>query len=367
MFKVGEKSESVYCGRDGAEAETYRRRPFMNKRSIQIQETLYCGIDVSAKTLTVAIQRVGKPIEQNSFTNNQIGHRALIVWLLKAKSPVRVSLEATGIYSLDLAFALKAADGIEVAVINPKVANRFAQTIRRSKTDAADAEVLAEYARRMPFTAWAAPSPGSMRLRSIVRHVESLSVQSAQNQNRLHAANGSASTPGCIVQDLKRSVASLERRILKLRREAITLVRQDDLLRKRFDLLLSIPGIAQVSATQLLAELSTLPSDLTVREWVAHSGLDPSHEISGSSVRKASRISRAGNRHLRRALYMPALVASRCDPHAKAFFEGLLARKKARLQALIAVARKLLHAIFGIFRNGLKYEGAKLFPRITLT
>ena len=77
----------------------------------------------------------------------------------------------------------------------------------------------------------------------------------------------------------------------------------------------------------------------------------------------ASRISRAGNRHLRRALYMPALVGSRCDPHAKAFFENLLARKKARRQALIAVARKLLHAIYGIFRSGLKYEGTKLFPQ----
>jgi transposase len=64
---------------------------------------------------------------------------------------------------------------------------------------------------------------------------------------------------------------------------------------------------------------------------------------------------------------MPALVASRCDPHAKAFFEGLLARKKARLQALIAVARKLPHAIYGIFRSGVKYEGAKLFPIITLS
>jgi transposase len=84
-------------------------------------------------------------------------------------------------------------------------------------------------------------------------------------------------------------------------------------------------------------------------------------------VRKASRLRRAGNRHLRRVLYMPALVASRCDPHAKAFFEGLLARNKARLQALIAVARKLLHAVYGIFRSGLKYEGTKLFPRITLS
>jgi hypothetical protein len=54
---------------------------------------------------------------------------------------------------LDLAFALDAAEGIEVAVLNPKLANRFAQTIRRSKTNAADAEVLAEYAHRMPFTA----------------------------------------------------------------------------------------------------------------------------------------------------------------------------------------------------------------------
>jgi transposase len=328
---------------------------------------MYCGIDVSAKSLTVAIQRVHQPVEQRSFPNTSVGHRVLIVWLRKATSPVRVSLEATGIYSLDLAFALDTAEGIEVAVLNPKVANRFAQTIRRSKTDSADAEVLAEYSHRMPFKAWIAPSSSSMRLRSIVRHVESLSVQSAQNQNRLHAAHGSTSTPGCVVQDLKRIVASLELRIHRLRREAMTLVRQDELLRKRYELLVSIPGVAQVSAMQLLAELSTLPSDLTVREWVAHGGLDPAHEISGSSVRRASRISRAGNRHLRRALYIPALVASRCDPHAKAFFDSLLARKKACLQALIAVARKLLHAIFGIFRSGLKYEGTKLFPRIILS
>ena len=131
-------------------------------------------------------------------------------------------------------------------------------------------------------------------------------------------------------------------------------------------LLLKIRDLS-AARQQLLGELATLSPDMTVRQWVAHSGLDPAHEISGTSVRKASRISRAGNRHLRRALYMPALVASRCDPHGKAFFESLLARNKARLQALIAVARKLLHAIYGMFRSGLKYEGTKLFPRISLS
>lgn len=83
----------------------------MSKRSIQVQETMYCGIDVSAKSLTVAIRRVHQPIEQRSLPNNPNGHRALIVWLRKAKSAVRASLEATGIYSLDLAFALETAGG----------------------------------------------------------------------------------------------------------------------------------------------------------------------------------------------------------------------------------------------------------------
>jgi transposase len=62
---------------------------------------------------------------------------------------------------------------------------------------------------------------------------------------------------------------------------------------------------------------------MTVRQWVAHSGLDPAHQLSGSSVHKTSRISRHGNRHLRRALYMPALVGVRFDPHRKGFYNLL--------------------------------------------
>jgi transposase len=81
-------------------------------------------------------------------------------------------------------------------------------------------------------------------------------------------------------------------------------------------------------------------------------------------VHKPARISRAGSRHLRRALYMPALAAVRWDPHLKAFYETLLARHKRKLQALMAVARKLLHAIYGIFKSRMPYEGQKLFPQL---
>ena len=332
-------------------------------KSTQPAPLVFCGIDVSAATLIVAVQTQDQPGEQRAFANTSAGHQALIAWLSR-KGPVRVSLEATGIYSLDLALALDAADGFQIAVLNPKLVHRFAQTLRRSKTDVADALALAEYSRRMPFVAWQPPPREALRLRTLGRHIEALSAERVRDGNRLHAARGSASTPRCIVQDLKRSLAVLNRRIKKMRREAVALVRADAALSQRFDLLTSMPGIAEISAVHLLGELASLAPQLSVRQWVAHSGLDPVHQISGTSLHRRSRISRAGSRHLRRALYMPALVAVRHDPHLKAFYETLCRRHKAKLQALIAVARKMLHAIYGIFKTLTPYDGAKLFPNL---
>jgi transposase len=338
----------------------------MSKLSNPIEAFVFCGVDVSAAMLAVAIQQDDQPLEQREFANTGSGHKALIACLHRRRARARVSLEATGIYSLNLALALDAADEIEVAVLNPKVVNRFAQTLRRSKTDAADAQVLAEYSRRMPFTAWRRPSRNGLALRTISRHLDGLSVEHTREHNRLHAAQNSTATPACVVQDLKRSLASLKRRIARLRRAALELVRSDELLRNRFELMISIPGIAEISALQLLGELAALSEEMSVRQWVAHSGLDPVHQDSGSSVHRPARISRAGNRHLRRALYMPALVAVQHDPHLRAFYELLQSRHKAKLQALVAVARKLLHAIYGVFRSQLPYDGHKLFPALIL-
>jgi transposase len=103
----------------------------------------------------------------------------------------------------------------------------------------------------------------------------------------------------------------------------------------------------------------------SLRTYLINSGLDPAHQVSGTSVHKPARISRAGNRHLRRVLYMPALVAIQHDPHIQAFYRQLLTRHKAKMQALIAVARKLLHAIYGLFKTHTPYDGRKLFPNLS--
>lgn len=336
----------------------------MNKLSVPVAATVFCGIDVSAATLAVAVTEPGRPVEQREFANSASGHKELIRWLGKRKARVRVSLEATGIYSLDLALALDAAPHTELAVLNPKLVNRFAQTLVRSQSDASAALVLAEYSQRMPFAAWTAPSSGRLQLRTLARHIDALVAQQTRELNRLHAVEGSRTAPRAVLQDIKRGLAFQARRIGKMRSAARKLIAADTELEERFQLLTATPGIGQISAIQLLAETVLLAPDLTVRQWVAHSGLDPVHHDSGTSVHKRPRMSRAGNRHLRRALFMPALAAVRCDPHLKAFYEALQVRHKTKLQALIAVARKLLHAIYGIFKTRTAYDGNKLFPQI---
>ena len=336
----------------------------MHKSSAE--EFLACGIDVSAAQLVVALQSENGGYGQRIFPKRASGHRTLIVWLQKAGSKVRVCLEATGLYSLDLTLALHAACGIEVAVLNPKLVNRFAATLCRSKTDPADAQVLAEYARRMPFQLWQPPRAPALELRAITRHIAALTQQHTRESNRLHAASASSAGARCVQHDLKRSLRDLQHRIDKLRAQALALVQQDPELRSCLALLLSMPGIGEVSALNLLGELALLAPGLTVRQWVAHSGLDPVHHQSGTSVHQRSRISRAGNRYLRRALYMPALVAVRHDAHLRAFYQTLLQRHKAKLQALIAVARKMLHAIFGMLRWHNVYDGSRLLPNIKL-
>jgi len=126
------------------------------------------------------------------------------------------------------------------------------------------------------------------------------------------------------------------------------------------DFRLNVPGIGETSALQILGELVVLSDTADARQWVAFSGLDPCTFTSGSSVEKRPRISRGGSRHLGHALYMPALVALRREPNLRRFYQRLLSRGKARLQAVVAVMRKLLHALFAMFRTNQPYDGSKL-------
>ena len=164
-----------------------------------------------------------------------------------------------------------------------------------------------------------------------------------------------------IRESIGRHIDAINAEIASLTESALEVVRPDATLSSRFAHLVSVKGIAQASAITLLAELSVLPADMSPRQWVAHSGIDPRHFESGSSVRGAVRISKVGNRHLRAALFLPAMVASQHEPRVRAFYQKLLARGKKPMQALVAVMRKLLHAIHGMFQHDADFDGTKFF------
>lgn len=331
-----------------------------SKAEVQI----FAGIDVSARQLSVAVRCGAERREAvASFRNNATGHKALLAYLLRGNGRARVCLEASGNYSLDLALTLQAHRQVEVSVVNPRRARRFAESLgERSKTDPVDAGVLCEYAMRMPWVPWVPPSLVALRLRSLTRAIEDLIVMQTQNKNRQHSLMASQALPAIVIRELQQHQRYLERRITRLRREALRLIARDLELDRRFRRMLTTPGIGEISALQILGELAVLPDTLDARQWVAFSGLDPSRFSSGTSVEKKPRISRGGSRHLRRALYMPALVAIRHEPYLRAFYQRLRARGKAPLQAVVAVMRKLLHAFFAMFHSDQPYNGTKLCP-----
>ena len=177
------------------------------------------GIDVSAHELSVALRR-GQGDDKPAmvkFPNQPSGHKALIACLLRGGGRVRVCLEASGNYSLDLALTLQAHRQVEISVINPRRARRFAESLgERSKTDPVDARVLCEYAARMPWVPWQPPSSVALHLRALTRAIADLGVIHTQQNNRAHAAAASQALPVLVVKEMQRHQKYLEQRMTRV-------------------------------------------------------------------------------------------------------------------------------------------------------
>lgn len=320
------------------------------------------GIDVGARELMLGIRKQGKAHKVRCFAN-QAQDFPVLLKALRNAGVTRVCIEATGVYHLDLAVFLHDAGGIEVMVLNPKAARRFAEaTMRRTKTDPVDAAVLAEFAERMPFTPWTRPNDRALSLRAYARHLAALGKLRTQLKNQRHALEQSETTPAPILDAVHQHIAQLEAQIEAMQCNALELINRHAEIKEAFDLLVSVKGIAAASAIALLGELLVLSADMSARQWVAMAGLDPRHHQSGSSVHKRPRISKAGNRYLRMALYMPALSATRHDPHLKGFYRHLIDnRGLKKIQAVCAVMRKLLTALHAILKNHTPFDGSRVF------
>ena len=326
----------------------------------EAKPVLFAGIDVGAEELILVIRKNGKPFDPQKFTNTPADRTRLVKKLVKLPGII-VCLEATGVYHFDLSLALHDV-GVLLMVVNPKAAHNFAKVLmKNSKTDAVDANTLAEYAARMDFVAWTRPSNETIALRSFARGIDALTCQKAVAKNHLHALTATSETPKAVLKDVKLAIAQLQKRIDRLMAEVLILIGKHPNLERILTLLTGIKGIGNTSAIALMGELLLLPPDLSHREWLKFAGHDPRAFDSGKSVHKKTRISKAGNRHIRSALYMPALSAKQHDKHVKAYFQHLVANGKKPLQAVCAIMRKQLHATHGMLKKDEPFDNTRFY------
>ena len=310
------------------------------------------GIDISKSKFDVALLRDDQ-YRTATFSNDAVGFVKLGKWLKKRDaSQLHVCLEATGRYGDALALFLHEA-GHQVSVVNPSRIQAYAASqLKRNKTDKEDAKVIAHFCATQAPAPWKPPSAALQELQALVRHLEALQSMRQQERNRLHAGIPSAA----VRETVEAHITFLDKQIEELSQRIRDHIDQNPDLKQRKDLLTSIPGIADVTAARLLAEIPPLERFSGAPQLAAYAGLTPREHQSGATVSRRGHLTKTGNAHLRHALYMPALVAMRWNPIIQAFATRLQQRGKSKMTIVGAVMRKLLHIVYGILKSGRPFD-----------
>lgn len=316
----------------------------------------YLGVDVAKKKLDcMLLDTANGKTRAKVVDNTAAGFATLLEWLVKQKAPEpHVVMEPTGMYHEAAALALSDA-GLTVSLVNPAQLRAFAQGLGvKTKTDKEDSSVLARFGAAQNPTPWQPPSHSARRLKALLARRDAVADDLQREQNRKEANDHSLS-PEAVGDSIAQSIAFLKAELDRLEKMIATHIDSDPDMRDKKKLLQSIPGVGPRVATHM----TTLFAGRTfnsAEQLAAYLGLVPVEWQSGSSVRGRPRMSKAGPAYIRKVLYMPAVVARRCNPHIKALNDRLLAKGKSKMAAIGAAMRKLAHLCFGVVHTGKPYD-----------
>jgi transposase len=303
------------------------------------------GIDISKDSFHVELS-INNKLRHRRFANRKEGFAELSAWLTKYKArPVHACLEATGPYSEPLALYLHE-QGSTVSVVNPAQIKAFGQSaLLRNKDDRPDAALIRRFCEKQQPAAWTPPPAHFRELQALTRHLENLLETRQQQLNRLETT-----TTKDVVKSLCKLVAHLEAEIKRIEQQINEHVDRHPDLKQQCQLLQSIPGIGKRTATKLLAEIEDLSQYKSARQVAAYAGLTPRNNRSGTR-RGQTRLSKTGNARVRKALFLPAMVAKQHNPVVRSFCQRLARQGKNKMQLIGAAMRKLIHIAFGVLKS----------------
>ena len=295
----------------------------------------------------------------NSFSNSKQGFHRLLEWIqahVDVLEKVWFIMEATGVYYEELAYFLHEA-GCQVYVLVANRAKHYAQSLPvKSKTDAIDARILARYGLERSPRAWDPVSEQLRRIKLFLRERHQLKKQRTQLKNRLHAARQRWQHPDSSLQRLVDHIERINDYLRQIGQQLERLWRSDRQLAEPIKRIAQVGGVGTKTVLEVIAETNGFALINNRNQLASYAGLDVVLDQSGKRV-GATKISKQGNAHIRRVVYMPAVCASRHNRALKAFYERLVAKHSDRKKiALVAVMRKLLLLIYSLWKSGQEYN-----------
>lgn len=293
------------------------------------------------------------------FPNNEKGFKLLTLWaeqIAEKSIPVRYVMEATGVYHEPLAYYL-ADSGFDVSIVLPnKISNFFRTLDVNTITDKTASQAIARFGLERKLDVWQKPKRIFSQLKQLTREREQLVAERTMLKNQLHAERAEALPNPRSIERLNKRVELLNAQEKEIKIEIAETVKQDKQLVQQIEMLTSIPGVGQLTAVIALAETNGFDLIRNKRQLVSYAGLDIREKQSGTSVKGKARISKKGNRYLRKAMHLPALSAIRNNERFKAIFIRLVSKHGIKMKAAVAIQRKLIELIYVIWKTNRAFD-----------
>ena len=339
---------------------------FSFKKLIGMKKILkqVCAIDVAQKELVVILGRLLEDLTQElyshkTFPNTLKGFMALVLWVKKLageQTGVRFVMEATGVYHESLAYFLDS-KGHEVSIVLPNKISNYMRTLDvKTITDKTACEAIARFGLDRKLDRWKRPNPIYKRLRQLTRERGQVIQARTIAKNQLHAEQAEAEPIDSSLARTKKQIALLNKQEKEIETEIKTLSMKDEKVQGSIKVVCSLTGVGLITAACVLGETNGFDLVRNKRQLTSYAGLDVKEKQSGTSVKAKPKISKKGNKYLRKAMHMPALTAIKHDERFKAIYARLICKHGIKMKAAVAVQRKLLEMIYTIFKTNTPYD-----------
>jgi len=322
------------------------------------------GIDISKDSFTCCICKRDDEMtlifsEVSEFKNKKTGFNRFVKWVRKQTEkgiPVNYVMEATGVYYEPLAYHLYKIKQIIHVALPSKVKHYFKSLNVKTKTDINDARIIARFGTERKLSKWKPPTPIFLSLRDLTRMYEQLQVQKTAFTNMLHSKNHSNEVNKFVLKSNKSIISSIEKQLKKCELEIRKLVASKDCLAEKVRKLTTIKGVGFMTVVVIVSETLGFEQFYNLKQVASFAGYDVIERQSGTSIKGKSRISKKGNRHIRRALHFPALIAKRYNINLQKTFNRIQERTPHKMVGYVALQRKLLTLMYILWKNDTEYD-----------